>query len=650
MSLVITARKAAAAIAAATMAVGSLAAGAFVAAPAASASPSTTVSAGNFKPKSDVVVIEFQQNWNSVAKECTDVLGPEGVGYVEVSPATEEITGSQWWTSYQPVSYKLDSKEGTEEEFKDMIATCNAAGVGVVADAITNHMAAAPQDGSSEGTGVAGSTYTSDGSFPAVPWTSADFHTCTSGVNDYMDVKNVQECQLDGLQDLDTGDEHVQDVLADYLAKLYTMGVSGFRMDAIKHIAPSEVLAIKQKLAKKVGVPADDIWWMQEVIGDSGNAQELTPSNYLKSGDVSEFQFTYKVKSAFGMSIADLKSIGTTDDFVDSDKAAVFVSNWDTERNGKSLSYKDGKTYILANAFMLAYGYGTPNIQSGYAFKDKNAGAPGATDTSIPDTQCGTNSPWLCVERWTQIRGMIKFHNATMGEKVTDWWDDESNNLAFGRGSKGFIAMNGLPDGVTNTYQTSMPAGTYCNLYGPGDCSETVTVADDGTFTASLDGYDTVAIDVDDTPQTWTGTAATDPSDPPLDDETGTFLSKKIDMTYGGAYSTDGEQSSDANDATGAAADSAASDETIGEAFSKNATGYIITLAIVVVFCVGLLAWPSKKGTGTGKKKTGGKASGTAAATAAKDADRADDEEGDADSDESADSDEAAGPDEAAKE
>ncbi|MEI2659120.1 MAG: hypothetical protein V9G11_03205 [Bifidobacterium adolescentis] len=41
------------------------------------------------------------------------------MGYVEVSPPQESIQGTQWWTSYQPVSYKLDSKLGTEAEFTE---------------------------------------------------------------------------------------------------------------------------------------------------------------------------------------------------------------------------------------------------------------------------------------------------------------------------------------------------------------------------------------------------------------------------------------------------------------------------------------------------------------------------------------------------
>ena len=122
----------------------------------------------------DVIAIAFQTNWNSVAKECTEVYGPEGVGYVQVSPPMESIQGTEWWTSYQPVSYKLDSKLGTEAEFKTMIATCNAAGVEIIADSVINHTTGADQG---EGTGVAGSKYDGEGNFPAIPYTKENSTT-----------------------------------------------------------------------------------------------------------------------------------------------------------------------------------------------------------------------------------------------------------------------------------------------------------------------------------------------------------------------------------------------------------------------------------------------------------------------------------------
>lgn len=106
----------------------------------------------------DVQVIAFQQTWNTIAKECTNTYGPEGVAYVEVSPPQESIQGTQWWTSYQPVSYKLDSKLGTEAEFKNMVQQCSAAGVGIIADVVLNQTTGADVAAGDQ-KGVAGSEY-----------------------------------------------------------------------------------------------------------------------------------------------------------------------------------------------------------------------------------------------------------------------------------------------------------------------------------------------------------------------------------------------------------------------------------------------------------------------------------------------------------
>lgn len=105
---------------------------------------------------------------------------------------------------------------------------------------------------------------------------------------------------------------------------------------------------------------------------------------------------------------------------MDSDKAAVWVTNWDTERNGSSLTTRDGTSYLLANAFMLAYDYGQPHIFSGYYYAGVDDGAPGATRTSVPDMTCPTDGietdgTWHCAQRWTAIRGMIGFRNVVAG-------------------------------------------------------------------------------------------------------------------------------------------------------------------------------------------------------------------------------------------
>ncbi len=101
-----------------------------------------------------VIVQMFEWTWDSIASECTNFLGPAGYGYVQsashlfqphdlsadgmicrnlASPPQEHVTGDQWWTDYQPVSYTLTSKRGNRSQFANMISTCHKAGVKVIA-------------------------------------------------------------------------------------------------------------------------------------------------------------------------------------------------------------------------------------------------------------------------------------------------------------------------------------------------------------------------------------------------------------------------------------------------------------------------------------------------------------------------------------
>ena len=443
-----------------------------------------------------VIVTAFQQNWKSIAEECKTTYGPEGVKYVQVSPPNEHVKGSQWWTSYQPVSYKLHSKLGTEAEFKQMITACNAANVGIIADAVINHMTGA---GDTHTEGVGGSKYSAaKEDFPAAGYKKEDFHTATGNINNYHDANEVWTHRLVGLLDLDTSKQRVREILGKYFAHLLELGVAGFRIDAVKHISPTDMAAIKAEAAKASGKSANDIWWMQETIGDPSEAPEIQPKRHLGEGDVNEFQYSYRLKNDFYGSISNLKNI--TNGLVKSDKASIFVTNWDTPRENyvRTLTYKDGPRYELANAFMLGYPYGNPNIYSGYRFdaKNKDDGAPNATDTYVPEVTCGANSKWQCTQRWTSIRGMIGFFNAVNGAQVTNWQESDNNNIAFSREGKGFLAINNTPNAKRVLYKTDLPDGEYCNVYAAGDCSKTVKVAG-GKVAATVAPYSAIALHVD---------------------------------------------------------------------------------------------------------------------------------------------------------
>jgi alpha-amylase len=418
----------------------------------------------------DVTAVLFEWNFASVAKECTNTLGPAGYGYVQVSPPQEHIQGSQWWTSYQPVSYKIAGRLGDRTAFKNMVDTCHAAGVKVVADTVINHMAAG------SGTGTGGSSY-SKYDYPGT-YSSADLDNCTAQISNYQDRFNVQECELVGLADLDTGEEFVRGRIATYMNDLLSLGVDGFRIDAAKHIAAADLANIKSRLSNP------NAYWKQEAIYGAGEA--VSPSEYLGTGDVQEFRYARDLKRVFqNENLAYLKNYGEGWGYMASGQSAVFVDNHDTERGGDTLNYKNGADYTLANVFMLAWPYGSPDINSGYEWTDKDAGPPNGGTVNA----CWQDG-WKCQHAWPEIQSMVAFRNTTRGQSVTNWWDNGADAIAFGRGSKGYVAINHESSALTRTYQTSLAAGTYCDVQS----NKAVSVNGSGQFTATLGSNTALAL------------------------------------------------------------------------------------------------------------------------------------------------------------
>ncbi|MFJ5830586.1 alpha-amylase family protein [Streptomyces sp. NPDC093089] len=410
----------------------------------------------------DVTAVLFEWKFSSVAKECTNVLGPAGYGLVQVSPPQEHIQGSQWWTSYQPVSYKIAGRLGSRTDFQNMVNTCHAAGVKVVADSVINHMSAG------SGTGTGGSSYNKY-TYPGV-YSDPDFDNCKSQVGNYQDRWNVQNCELVGLADLDTGEDYVRGRIAAYLNDLLSLGVDGFRIDASKHMAATDLANIKSRLSNP------NVYWKHEAIYGAG--ETVQPSEYLGSGDVQEFRYAYDLKRVFNNErLAYLNNFGESWGYMSSGKSSVFVDNHDTERNGSTLTYKSGANYALANAFMLAWPYGSPDIHSGYEWSSIDAGPPNGGTVNA----CWQDG-WKCQHAWQEIKAMVAFRNTTRGQAVVNWWDNGYQAIAFGRGTKGYVVINHESSGVNRSFHSQLPAGNYRNIQN-GAC---VTVDGNGWFTANV--------------------------------------------------------------------------------------------------------------------------------------------------------------------
>ena len=133
------------------------------------------------------------------------------------------------------------------------------------------------------------------------------------------------------------------------------------------------------------------------------------------------------------------------------------------------LTYKNGRTYEMATAFHMAWPYGVPRIMSSFNFTHRDQGPPrdavGNIVAPVFNAAGQCINGWVCEHRWHQIKEMVKFRNVAGTAAVANWWDNGSNQIAFSRGSRAFIAFNGqFGTHLSTTLQTGLPAGTYCDI------------------------------------------------------------------------------------------------------------------------------------------------------------------------------------------
>ncbi|WP_455133109.1 alpha-amylase [Microbacterium aurum] len=451
----------------------------------------------------DAGVQLFQRPWTSIAEDCEQVIGPAGFAWVLTSPPQEHIAGTQWWTSYQPVSYRVDSKLGTEAEFADMVTRCAAVGVDVIADAVVNHMA-----GIDGGTGVADTAFTHY-SYPGL-YEEGDFHHCgltpDDDIADYSSREQVQTCELSNLADLDTSSPTVRETIAGYLRHLRDLGVAGFRIDAAKHMAAEDVQAIVDLL------PEDTII-MSEVIRGSG-WEPVQPEEYVGAGKVFEFQYARDLGPGLKAGVITDPALGTEPTFarplhVPNADAVVFVDNHDTERGEAAVTYRDGGLYLIANALMLADDYGTPVVYSGYAFSDRDAGAPQDADGRVTGWTCaGVTGPrdeyadgeGVCTEAWTAIAGLLELRRVAADAPRLPGIGD-GDVYGFEREGRALLLVNPSTADAAATVPVGLPDGDYCDVISggagavtSGGCAGATVTVTGGNVTADVPAEGAVAL------------------------------------------------------------------------------------------------------------------------------------------------------------
>lgn len=298
-----------------------------------------------------VIVHLFEWKWTDIALECETFLAPHGYAGVQISPPNENflesINNRPWSERYQPMSYKLITRSGTEASFADMTRRCNAVGVRIYPDIVVNHMSSMTGYGTG---GSYGDPVTGD--FPGVPYTEADFNErCTM---DWNDPPTIRNCEIYGLRDLKQSQENVRTRIADYMNHLIDLGVAGFRVDIMKHMWPQDLEVIWGRLKDlnvNYGFAANS---RPFVVGEVYDDQVVSGSEYWHLGTTTEFRYPNAITKSFrGQdALKWLQSFGEGWGFHPSQYVLTFVTNHDTQREGL-FSYKEGRLYRMAVAFHL---------------------------------------------------------------------------------------------------------------------------------------------------------------------------------------------------------------------------------------------------------------------------------------------------------
>jgi alpha-amylase len=280
--------------------------------------------AGDYRSGQKGAIVDFV-GWphRDVEKEC-ELLGKAGYLGAKLFPVNEHLMSNEpddatgalnpWYYSFQPVSYQLESRFGSREHLMRLINTCRSKGVRVYIDVVLNHFTGAGHDclehrkysnecitwgrmTSSAALNRQSPFYTHSDTyklssntgeppsneFPGAAIGPEDFH-CHRELNTFTDLFTLNNGWMVGLTDVDTSRESVRERQAAFLVDLLSIGVSGFRIDAAKHISPGDLAAIFGKVKSKMGGRfSDDFFmWLEALSGYEMNLIYDEPGWYGK--------------------------------------------------------------------------------------------------------------------------------------------------------------------------------------------------------------------------------------------------------------------------------------------------------------------------------------------------------------------------------
>lgn len=167
-------------------------------------------------------------NWKlGTIEEELNNIKKQGFDAIQVNPMQpfKEEKEFKWWSSYQPLGFRVGNMFGSMDDLKSLCSKANLLDIDIIVDVVLNHMANV------------------DGKNPLIPHDSVDSELLLANEfwKERIMLKNGDDREdavkhLIGLPGLNLGNPHLQTIIFRYLKELKECGVKGLRFDAAKHI------------------------------------------------------------------------------------------------------------------------------------------------------------------------------------------------------------------------------------------------------------------------------------------------------------------------------------------------------------------------------------------------------------------------------
>lgn len=256
-------------------------------------------------------VILHAFNWSFDAiKENLKTIANAGYTTVQTSPVQQPKSGgATWWSLYQPVSFSIatSSSIGNKEDLKELCEEADKYGIKIICDIVFNHMAT---------TGNLDEWGDPELDPEVLKYEPEIYNNRENTFHHIDNPVGIQQTThvYNGLPDLNTSNEYVQERALSLLKECIDVGVDGFRFDAAKHIeTPSDqgcgsyfwdntLEVAKTYYTEKTG---GTLYAYGEILNDCENGRKLSiyTDKYFNvtdnafGGNMSNYVGTKKVES-----------------------------------------------------------------------------------------------------------------------------------------------------------------------------------------------------------------------------------------------------------------------------------------------------------------------------------------------------------------